>query len=53
MMRERGLDVGHSTVFRWVRRYAQEINKRVPPPSDDERRVLQARRDLYQGREGV
>jgi transposase-like protein len=29
MMRECGLDVEHSTVFRWVQRYAPEINKRV------------------------
>jgi IS6 family transposase len=29
MMRERGLDVDHSTVFHWVQRYAPEINKRV------------------------
>jgi transposase-like protein len=29
MMRERGLDVAHSPVFRWVQRYAPEINKRV------------------------
>jgi transposase, IS6 family len=29
MMRERGLEVDHSTVFRWVQRYAPEINKRV------------------------
>ncbi len=28
-MRERGLDVDHSTVFRWVQRYGPEINKRV------------------------
>jgi transposase-like protein len=28
-MRERGLDVDHSTVFRWVQRYAPESNKRV------------------------
>lgn len=31
MMRERGVDVDHSTVFRWVQRYAPEINKRVRP----------------------
>jgi transposase-like protein len=31
MMRERGFDVDHSTVFRWVQRYAPEINKRVRP----------------------
>jgi transposase, IS6 family len=29
MMKERGLDVNHSTVFRWVQRYAPEINKRI------------------------
>jgi len=31
MMRERGLDIDHSTVFRWVRRYAPELNKRIRP----------------------
>ena len=31
MMRERGLSVDHSTVFRWVQRYAPEINKRIRP----------------------
>src|ERR1041384_8819761 len=29
MMRERGLDIDHSTVFRRVRRHAPEINKRI------------------------
>jgi IS6 family transposase len=29
MMRERGLEVDQSTVFRWVQRYAPEINKRI------------------------
>jgi IS6 family transposase len=29
MMKERGLDVDQSTVFRWVQRYAPEINKRI------------------------
>ncbi|MGA9994767.1 MAG: IS6 family transposase [Pyrinomonadaceae bacterium] len=29
MMHERGLAVDHSTIFRWVQRYAPEINKRV------------------------
>ena len=28
-MRERELDVDHSTVFRWVQRYGPELNKRV------------------------
>ncbi len=31
MMSERGLDVDHSIVFRWVQRYAPEINKRIRP----------------------
>ena len=31
MMRERGLEVDHSTVFRWVQRYAPGINKRIRP----------------------
>ena len=29
MMCERGLDVDHSTVYRWVQKYAPEINKRI------------------------
>jgi transposase-like protein len=29
IMRERGLDMDHSTVFRWVQRYAPGINKRM------------------------
>lgn len=31
MMRERGLIVHYSTIFRWVQRYAPEINKRIRP----------------------
>jgi transposase, IS6 family len=31
MLRKRGLDVDHSTVFRWAQRYAPEINKRIRP----------------------
>jgi transposase-like protein len=31
MMRERGLGADHSTIFRWVQRYAPEINKRIRP----------------------
>jgi IS6 family transposase len=31
MMHECGLEVDHSTVFRWVQRYAPEINKRIRP----------------------
>jgi IS6 family transposase len=32
MVRERGLDVDHTTFFRWVQRYPPEINKRIRSP---------------------
>jgi transposase, IS6 family len=31
MMRERGLHVDHSTIYRWVQRYASELDKRCRP----------------------
>jgi IS6 family transposase len=31
MMSERGLTVDHTTIFRWVQRYAPEINRRIRP----------------------
>jgi IS6 family transposase len=31
MMNERGLSVDHSTIFRWVQRYAPELNRRIRP----------------------
>jgi transposase, IS6 family len=31
LIQERGLSVDHTTVFRWVQKYAPEINKRVRP----------------------
>ena len=31
MMRERGLQVDHTTVYRWVQRYAPELDKRSRP----------------------
>ena len=30
-MGERGLAVDHTTIFRWVQKYAPEINKRIRP----------------------
>jgi transposase, IS6 family len=29
MMEERGVEVDHTTIFRWVQRYAPEIEKRA------------------------
>ena len=34
MMRERGLCVDHTTIYRWVQRYAPEIDKRCRPSAD-------------------
>jgi transposase-like protein len=31
MMKERGLTIDHTTVWRWVQKYAPEINKRLRP----------------------
>jgi transposase, IS6 family len=31
MMQERGLQVDHTTLYRWVRRYAPELDKRCRP----------------------
>ena len=42
MVNERGLDVHHTTVFRWVQQYAPELDKRCRPhlkPTNDSWRV--------------
>ncbi len=42
MMRERGLQVHHTTIYRWVQRYAPELQKRCRPhlkATNDSRRV--------------
>jgi transposase-like protein len=42
MMMERGLTIDHTTIYRWVQRYAPELNKRCRPrlkPSNDSWRV--------------
>lgn len=42
MVNERGLDIDHTTIFRWVQAYAPEIDKRCRPhlrPTDDSWRV--------------
>ena len=31
MIRERGLSVDHTTIYRWVQKYAPELNKRLRP----------------------
>jgi len=42
MMNERGLSVDHTTIYRWVQRYAPELEKRScpdPRPTNDCYRV--------------
>jgi transposase, IS6 family len=42
MMRERGLSVDHTTIYRWVQAYAPELEKRICPhlkPINDSYRV--------------
>jgi transposase, IS6 family len=42
MMQERGLSVDHTTIYRWVQRYAPELEKRCRPhlrPTTDSYRV--------------
>ena len=42
MMNERGLSVDHTTIYRWVQRYAPELEKRSRPhlrPTNDSYRV--------------
>ena len=42
MMRERGICVDHTTIYRWVQRYAPELEKRCRPclkPTNDSYRV--------------
>jgi len=31
MMSERGLGVSHTTIYRWVQRFAPELEKRIRP----------------------
>ncbi len=42
MVNERGMEVNHATIFRWVQRYAPELERRCRPhlrPTNDSWRV--------------
>ncbi len=42
MMLERGIEVDHTTLYRWVQNYAPELNKRLRPhlnPTNDSWKV--------------
>src|SRR5947209_611412 len=53
MMAERGLTVDHTTIFRWVQRYAPELDKRSRPHLCSVQRLLESRRNLHQSQESV
>ena len=49
MMRERGLSVDHTTIYRWVQAYAPELEKRIRPhlrPISDSYRVDETYKQL-------
>ena len=43
MMLERGLQVDHTTIYRWVRRYAPELDRRCRRASQSHDRFLARR----------
>ena len=48
MMSERGVSVNPSTIFRWVQRYAPEIEKRVRPYQGDRSGSWRVMRPMYE-----
>ena len=53
MMRERGLCVDHTTIYRWVQRYAPEIDKRCRPFLRTHHGFVSNRRDVRACRRGL
>src|ERR1700674_5056274 len=48
-MAERGLNLAHTTILRWVRRYAPRVRQALEPLWPDRWPLVESRRDLYQG----
>jgi len=48
MMAERGLSMAHTTIMRWVQRYAPEFRETLAPVCPGGRPVMAGRRDLRQ-----
>jgi transposase, IS6 family len=42
MMAERGLSIDHTTIYRWVQRYAPELEKRSRPHLGSLQRLLES-----------
>jgi hypothetical protein len=50
LLAERGIEVDHVTVYRWVQRFTPPVHRRRPPAAARLRRPLVCRRDLRRGR---
>ena len=48
MLLGRGVEVGHTTIFRWIQAYAAEREERIRPPAH-EQRFLAGGRDICEG----
>jgi hypothetical protein len=46
MLADRGVEVAHTTLFRWTQTYAPEIEKRIRPHLRPSKRFVAGRRDL-------
>ena len=53
IMAERNLSVDHVTIWRWVQRYAPELNRRCRPELRNTNRVMASRRDVLPRRRQV
>ena len=49
MMGERGIELAHTTILRWVQRYVPEFEKRWNRYARAGGRIVALRRDLYKG----
>ena len=50
MLADRGVEVDHTTMYRWVQRFAPELEKRHAPASPAVPRAVARRRNLSPGR---
>src|SRR5262249_13676898 len=53
MMGERGIDVAHTTILRWVQHYTPEFQKRLEPLYTDRGRLLEDGRNVRAGKRAV
>ena len=49
MLLDRGVEVEHTTIFRWIQAYAVELEKRTRPAFANEQRLLAGGRNLRSG----